>query len=189
MLRGILVNKNGERFVNEDSYHSRTSAFVFDQPDRAAYLILDSATMDEPAYGFQPLIDGWETVEAMEAGLGLPQGALVATMTDYNKAAAVGEDPTFHKGADYLVPLDKGPWGAYDLTPGKCFYAGFSCGGLRVTVDGEVVRTDGSVVPGVYAAGACASNLAVDGRGYSSGTQLGEASFFGRRAGRHAANA
>jgi 3-oxo-5alpha-steroid 4-dehydrogenase len=50
-----------------------------------------------------------------------------------------------------------------------------------------VQRADGSVVPGLYAAGACASNIAQDSKGYSSGTQLGEGSFFGRRAGRHAA--
>ena len=50
-----------------------------------------------------------------------------------------------------------------------------------------MLRADGGVVRGGYAAGACASNIALDGRGYSSGTQLGEASFFGRRAGRHAA--
>ena len=50
-----------------------------------------------------------------------------------------------------------------------------------------MLRADGSVIPGLYAAGACASNLAQDGKGYCSGTQLGEGSFFGRRAGRHAA--
>jgi succinate dehydrogenase/fumarate reductase flavoprotein subunit len=63
----------------------------------------------------------------------------------------------------------------------------FTLGGLRVTVDGQVQREDGSVVAGLYAAGACASNLAQDGAGYCSGTQLGEGSFFGRRAGKHAA--
>jgi len=189
MLRGIAVNKDGQRFVNEDSYHSRTSAFVLEQPDRTAYLILDSATMLEPAYGFQPLVDGWDTIEEMEEGLGMPAGALVKTMTAYNEAAVNGEDPEFHKAPDYVVPLDQGPWGAYDLSAGKCFYAGFSCGGLQVDVDGRVLRADGSPVEGVYAAGACASNIAVDGKGYSSGTQLGEASFFGRRAGRHAAGA
>ena len=52
---------------------------------------------------------------------------------------------------------------------------------------GQAQRPDGSVIPGLYAAGACASNLAQDGKGYCSGTQLGEGSFFGRRAGRHAA--
>ena len=47
-----------------------------------------------------------------------------------------------------------------------------------------MLREDGSVIPGLYAAGACASNIAQDGKGYASGTQLGEGSFFGRRAGR-----
>jgi succinate dehydrogenase/fumarate reductase flavoprotein subunit len=92
----------------------------------------------------------------------------------------------FHKAAEYVTPLDSPPYGAYDLTPGACFYSGFTCGGLRVDHDGRVLRVDGTAVDGVYAAGACASNIAVDGRGYASGTQLGEASFFGRRAGRHA---
>lgn len=184
-VRGVVVNAAGRRFVNEDAYHSRVAAYVFDQPGQAAYLILDAATMERPGYGFQPLVDGWETIPEMEAGLGLPAGSLVETLGAYNAAAP--EDPAFHKASEYVVPLDQGPWGAYDLTPGACFYSGFSCGGLRVTPDGQVLRSDGSVVAGAYAAGACASNIAVDGRGYSSGTQLGEASYFGRRAGRHAA--
>ena len=58
--------------------------------------------------------------------------------------------------------------------------------GLRVSVDGELLRADGSVVRGAFAAGACASNIAIDGKGYASGIQLGEASYFGRRAGRTA---
>jgi predicted oxidoreductase len=66
-------------------------------------------------------------------------------------------------------------------------YSAFTLGGLATTVDAQVLRADGSVVPGLYAAGACASKLVPDGKGYSSGTQLGEGSFFGRRAGAHAA--
>lgn len=186
-LKGIVVNRDGRRFVNEDVYHSRSAAALFEQPGQVGYLILDSVTMSQPAYGFQPLVDGWETVEEMEAGLSMPAGSLQATLAAYNEHAARGEDPEFHKRPEWVVPLDQGPWGAYDLTPGKAFYAGFTLGGLKVSVDGEVQRPDGSPVPGVYAAGACASNLAVDGSGYASGTQLGEASYFGRRAGRHAA--
>jgi len=186
-LKGILVNKEGRRFVNEDVYHARSAAALFEQPGAEGYLILDSATMVEPAYGFHPLVDGWETVAEMESALGMPAGSLVETMRSYNENAAKGEDPDFHKAAEWLVPLDQGPWGAYDLTPGKAFYAGFTLGGLRVSVDGEVLTAGDSPVPGLYAAGACASNIALDGSGYSSGTQLGEASYFGRRAGRHAA--
>ncbi len=186
-LKGIIVNRLGRRFVNEDVYHSRSASALFEQPDQVGYLIMDAATMTAPAYGFHPLVDGWETVEEMETDLGMPPGSLVETLRAYNEHARAGEDPTFHKRPEWLVPQDQGPWGAYDLTPGKAFYAGFTLGGLKVSVDGEVLRQDGSPVPGVYAAGACASNICLDGSGYSSGTQLGEASFFGRRAGRHAA--
>ena len=44
------------------------------------------------------------------------------------------------------------------------------------------------MIEGLYAAGACAVNIAQDGKGYASGTQLAEGSYFGRRAGRHAAS-
>jgi succinate dehydrogenase/fumarate reductase flavoprotein subunit len=187
MLFGIVVNAEGRRFVNEDGYHARTAAHLFEQPGSKGYLILDSATMAEPSYGFCPLVDGWDTIEEMEAGLGIPSGNLRATLEEYDRDARAGEDTRFHKHPDWLTPLDQGPWGAYDLTPGAAFYAGFTLGGLRVSVDGELLRADGSAVPGAYAAGACAANIALDGSGYASGTQLGEASFFGRRAGRHAA--
>ena len=136
-----------------------TSYHVMHQPEQAAYLIVDSAHMEEQRMSLCPLIDGWETVEEMESDLGLPTGALAKTLDRYNEHAARGEDPDFHKHPDWLAPQDTGPWGAYDLTLGKA----------------------------LYAAGACASNIAQDGAGYCSGTQLGEGSFFGRRAGRHAA--
>ena len=137
----------------------------------------------------EPFIDWWESVAEMERGLGIPPGNLAATLAAYNAAAARGEDPEFHKHPDWLEPQDTGPWAAFDLTPGQAMYAGFTLGGLRCTVDGQVQRADGSVVAGLYAAGACASNIAQDSKGYSSGTQLGEGSFFGRRAGRHAGRA
>ncbi len=187
LVTGIVVNTLGKRFVAEDSYHSRTSGFVMDQPGQAAYLIVDSAHIEHPSFPLCPFIDGWETVEEMEEGLGLPAGSLVATLSSYNQNAARGEDPDFHKHPDWLEPQDTGPWGAYDLTLGTAMYAGFTMGGLRVTLDGAVQRDDGSVVPGLYAAGACAVNIAQDGKGYASGTQLAEGSYFGRRAGRDAA--
>ncbi|WP_067969250.1 FAD-binding protein [Mycolicibacter icosiumassiliensis] len=187
LLTGIIVNKEGKRFVAEDSYHSRTSGFVMDQPDSAAFLIVDEAHMRKPQVPLVPLIDGWETVPEMEAALGIPEGNLVATLDRYNTHAAQGEDPDFHKQPPFLAPQDTGPWGAFDLSLGKAIYAGFTIGGLATSVDGEVLRSDGQPIPGLYAAGACAANIAQDGKGYASGTQLGEGSFFGRRAGAHAA--
>jgi succinate dehydrogenase/fumarate reductase flavoprotein subunit len=189
LVTGVIVNREGERFVAEDSYHARTSGFVMDQPDRAAYLIVDSEHIEHPSMPLAPFIDGWETIAEMEHGLSLPPGSLEKTLGRYNEHAARGEDPDFGKHPDWLAPQDTGPWGAYDLTLGKALYASFTLGGIRVTVDGEAQRPDGSVIEGLYAAGACASNIAQDGKGYCSGTQLGEGSFFGRRAGAAAARA
>ncbi len=187
LLTGLAVNKEGKRFVAEDSYHSRTSGFVMDQTDRAAYLIVDEAHMERPEFPLCPFIDGWETVEEMADGLGLDRETLVSTLDRYNTYAANGEDPDFHKSPEFLAPQDRGPWAAFDMSLGKALYAGFTIGGMATTVDGAVLHEDGSVIPGLYAAGACAANLAQDGKGYASGTQLGEGSYFGRRAGASAA--
>ena len=188
LLTGILVNNRGERFVAEDSYHSRTSQHVMEQPDSEAYLIVDSEHGELASYSMLvPVIDAYETIEELETSLSLPPGSVAATLARYNEHAARGEDPDFHKSPEWLAPQDTGPWAAFDLRLGKALYAGFTLGGIRVDVDGRAQRPDGSVIPGLYAAGACASNLAQDGKGYCSGTQLGEGSFFGRRAGRHAA--
>jgi 3-oxo-5alpha-steroid 4-dehydrogenase len=142
LLTGIIVNKLGQRFVAEDSYHSRTSGFVMDQPDSAAFLIVDEAHMERPRFPLIKFIDGWETVPEMEAALDIPDGNLVATLDRYNFCAARGDDPDFHKQPQYLAPQDKGPWGAFDLSLGKAMYSGFTVGGLAVSVDGQVLRED-----------------------------------------------
>jgi len=127
-------------------------------------------------------------VDEMEAGLNLPAGALRTTLAEYNRHAERGEDPAFHKHPDWIKPLTAAPYAAFDLTFGKAEYlSGLTLGGLQVSADAEVLRASGTPIPGLYAAGGCASLIAQDGLGYSSGTCLGQASFFGRRAGRHAA--
>lgn len=186
-VKGIIVNKHGRRFVAEDSYHARTSQRVVEQDDSVAYLIVDSEHLGEDHMPLVQLKDGFESLEEMEAGLGMPAGVLVETITRYNEHAARGEDPEFHKHPDWLAPQVAGPWAVLDMSLGVALYAGFTLGGMATTVDGQVRRSDGSVIHGLYAAGACASNIAQDGNGYCSGTQLGEGSFFGRRAGVHAA--
>ncbi|ALI27234.1 fumarate reductase/succinate dehydrogenase flavoprotein, N-terminal:FAD dependent oxidoreductase [Mycolicibacterium fortuitum] len=187
LLTGVIVNNQGQRFVAEDSYHSRTSAFVLAQPDQQAYLIVDEDHMQMPEMPLIKFIDGYETIAEAEEALGIPAGNLAATLDRYNANAAKGEDPDFHKQPDYIAVQDKGPWAAFDLSLGIAMYSGFTMGGLTVSIDGEVLAEDGRAIAGLYAAGACASNIAQDGEGYASGVQLGEGSFFGRRAGTHAA--
>lgn len=188
LLYGILVNKHGRRFINEDSYHSKTSISCTEQPDGVAYLIADDSFFAHPLFQWQPLVDAWEDVVEMERDLGMPEGSLQETISNYNSYAEKGDDPEFHKTAKWMKPLTNPPYAALDMSVGKAHYVGFPLGGLRVTIDAQVVRPDGSVIDGLYAVGGCASNIAQDGLGYSSGTCIGEGTFFGRRAGRHAAS-
>ncbi len=188
LLKGILVNKSGKRFINEDSYHGRSCTASFRQPDGIAYLICDNAIFERPEFGSQPLIDAWETVEDMERDLKIPDGALQKTMADYNAHAEKGEDPEFHKIKEWVQPLVNPPYAALDCSVGKATYMGFSLGGLKVSKDSEVLDANDKSIPGLYAAGACASTIAQDSIGYASGTCIGESTYFGRRAGRHAAN-
>ena len=141
LVKGLIVNKLGKRFVAEDSYHARTSYHVMAQPDAAAYLIVDSEHVEHPrdAAGARSSTAGRRSRRWRPAS-SLPAGSLVATLARYNEHAARGEDPDFHKHPDWLAAQDTGPWGAYDLTLGKALYAGFTLGGLRVTVDGQVQR-------------------------------------------------
>lgn len=188
LIKGVLVNREGQRYVAEDSYHSRSSIFTAAQPGGQAYLLVDDAIFGRPLFGGYDVIDAWDDFATMERDLGIPEGALQETLRRYNEHAARGEDPDFHKAAKWLRPLAEPPFAALQASLGKSPFLGFTLGGLRVSVDGEVLREDGSAIPGLYAAGACASNIAQDGTGYSSGTCIGESSFFGRRAGRHAAS-
>jgi succinate dehydrogenase/fumarate reductase flavoprotein subunit len=187
LLKGVMVNKDGKRFVAEDSYHGRTTGAILLQPDRTAWLIVDNATFGRPELGGQQLVDAWDDFGDMERDLGLPEGSLQQTIADYNAHAAHHEDPEFHKYHDWVQPLVEPPFAALDCSIGHAFYSGFSLGGLATNEKAQVLDGAGAVIPGLYAAGACATNIAKDGMGYSSGTCVGESTFFGRQAGIDAA--
>jgi 3-oxo-5alpha-steroid 4-dehydrogenase len=191
LVKGILVNRDGKRFVAEDSYHTRTSIEIADQPGGIAYLIVDADIFAYPEWSQhanQRLIDGFSTIAEMEGALELPDDSLQRLMAEYNRNAAAGSDPDFAKHPDWLKPLDAAPWAAFDISFGRAIFNGFTLGGLRISAEGEVLNEKGIPVPRLYAAGACSSMLAHDARDYASGISLSAGSFFGRQAGRHAAS-
>jgi succinate dehydrogenase/fumarate reductase flavoprotein subunit len=115
----------------------------------------------------------------------LPEGALVATVELYNRHAARGRDPLFHKGSEFLKPLTAAPFGAIEVSVERVTYATFTLGGLRTRTSGEVLTPDSASVPGLFAAGRTTSGIAASG--YVSGISLADGTFFGRLAGRQAA--
>ncbi len=188
LVNGIIVNEQGQRFVNEDAYHGRTGDFILRQSGGRAYLVVDNASYGRPISGMQ-LKAADETIAELEASLGLPSGSLTHTVDFYNEHAKAGVDPLFHKKRDYLAPLVEPPFAAIDLSIDKAVVPGFTMGGLDTLPTGEVLTPDGVVVPGLYAAGRTTAGLPRSAGGYSSGMSIGCATFFGRLAGKTAAQA
>ena len=97
---GVLVNKNGQRFVDEapgtvDAWYERVTRQIYAQPDGLAYVILDAKHMDIPNYRLairtdQPPIIG-DTIEEMARALSIPVDALKRTVEGYNRACSPGD--------------------------------------------------------------------------------------------------
>ncbi len=185
LKRGVMVNAQGQRFVPEDTYYGRLGERALLRNDGRAWLIVDDEIFEKPEY-FGEVAGVGESFGELESELALPAGSLEATMAVYNRHAERGEDPVFRKNPEYIQPLNKPPYGAFDCTTEKGLYAVFTLGGLRTDVDGRVLDPVGDPIPGLFGAGRSTSGLAVGG--YSSGLSLGDGTFFGRRAARAAAN-
>ncbi|MFD4181874.1 FAD-dependent oxidoreductase [Rhodococcus sp. NPDC058514] len=187
-IRGILVNGRGQRYVPEDTYPGRVGQLTLLQNDNQAFLVIDEAAYEEgvaaPTATEQlrrPPTWVCETVEELESEMGLPAGALQSTVDLYNRHAAEGADPLLGKKPEWVKPIGT-PVAAIDLRGAT---GGFTLGGLRTSVESEVLHVSGDPIPGLYAAGRCTAGLSA--WGYASGISLGDGSFFGRRAGRSAA--
>jgi succinate dehydrogenase/fumarate reductase flavoprotein subunit len=185
LKRGVLIDASGQRFVNEDAYYGRLGEAALLHRGGRAWLVVDDAVFEQPTYEGNPVAAVGETPAELERELGLPEGSLTATLALYNRHAADGADPVFHKAAAYVTPLAKPPYGAFDCTTENSIYAAFTLGGLHTDAEGRVLDADGDAIPGLFAAGRATSGLSVGG--YSSGLSLGDGTFFGRRAGRGAA--
>ncbi len=187
-LKGILVDANGQRFVNEDAYVGRTSDAMIRKADGIAFLIVDDEIYG-PTQALHKLAAVEETIEELERALDVPAGALVRTVELYNRDASRGEDPYFHKAAKWLRPLSAVPFAALDCRVGRSIYGGMTLGGLAARATGEALGSDGKPIPGLYVAGRNAAGLCRQGRTYASGLSIGDATYFGRLAGRQIASA
>jgi 3-oxo-5alpha-steroid 4-dehydrogenase len=183
LVHGIIVNRYGQRFVNEDTYMGRVGQNSLVHQGGEAYLIVDEEHYAPNWLGYTAT---WvcETVAELEAEIGLPSGSLVSTLTYFNEHAERGADPLFHKRAPVLTPL-RGPLAGFDLRAGAFIYAPFTLGGLDTRVDGAVLDVDGEPIAGLFAAGRTTSGVAA--QGYCSGLSLGDSTLFGRLAGLSAA--
>ena len=190
LVRSMIVNLQGQRFVNEDTYPGRVGQAILMRQNRRAFAVFDleshevavpagtTARRAEPTWVA-------ETLAELEQLAGIAEGGLESSVGYYNKYAAGGRDPMFRKNPKWLKPLHA-PFGAIDI--GSDVFSSFSCftlGGLVTPPSGEVIDVDGDPIPGLYAAGRTVSGIPASG--YLSGSSLGDSIFFGRKAGISAA--
>lgn len=188
LVKGIFVNELGQRFINEDAYHGTVTQHILRQPNARAWLLVDNEIFGRPV--INPDVDISATGDTwleVEQELGFLPGSLTSTVERFNHFALAAEDPSFHKAGPWLRPLTTPPFAAlsYCATDRPALY--FTLGGLSTLPTGQVLNPDGGIISGLYAAGRTACGLPRWGEGYSSGMSLGDSTFFGREAGRHAA--
>ncbi|HBD87269.1 MAG TPA: FAD-binding dehydrogenase [Clostridiales bacterium] len=192
----IIVGADGTRFVDEGTipghgfinFHGMKLRMPVSLP---AYCVFDSTCIDKTIYKIwdnqAKIEDGTivmaDTLDGLAAKLGLPEGSLSATVTQYNEICAKGEDIAFHKKTEYLVPFSgSGPYYAFEVCP---TYTNTQ-GGPRRSAQGEILNVEGKPIPHLYSAGECGS---IWGDIYQGAGNLGECVSFGRISGVNAAAA
>ncbi|UGQ13373.1 FAD-dependent tricarballylate dehydrogenase TcuA [Yinghuangia sp. ASG 101] len=198
----LLVNRNGERFIDEGEAqvwltYAKTGWAVRAQPGAVAYQIFDQKTLHllEPRYATgTPVVA--DTLGGLARELGIPEKALLRTVDDFNAAVAddaeerfvplktdgvaaepAGQPPKSH----WALRIDRGPFVCYPVTCGITF----TYGGIRIDGDARVVSTEGTPMPGLYATGEISGGFFY--HNYGAGTGLMRGAVFGRIAGTNAA--
>ncbi|MGI8335963.1 3-oxosteroid 1-dehydrogenase [Actinomadura scrupuli] len=202
----IIVNSKGLRFVNEAAPYSDVVHVMYDKDpitkDIPAWMVIDQNYRNR--YLFKDLLptlpfpDSWyqsgavfksSTIAGLAAKIGVPASALVNTVTRFNGFALTGRDTDFHRGDSAydhyftdpavipnscLAALWLPPFYAFKIVPGDLG----TKGGMRTDTRARVLRADGSVIPGLYAAGNASG--AVMGHSYAgAGSTIGPAMTFG----------
>ena len=192
----IMINRLGRRFVDESLSYKTLGDVVLDQPDGLAFQVFDSVVRQRSESGVplndigaleekgRILVD--DTLEGLARRMEVPSDGLLATVRAYNNAICQDTADPFGRtslcnGVGSRTPVRAAPFYAYAAKSlMTTTYAG-----PRVNQDAEVLRVDGSVIKGLYAAGEVMGGF--HGRSYMTGTGLGKAAVFGRIAGARAA--
>ena len=187
-LRGdgaILVNANGERFIDEVGTRDVVSAAEIAQPGSYSWLIVDQAMADASSVIQGYIKKGYTktgaTYEELAKELDIDPAAFANTMETWNGYVEAKNDPDFGR-TSFANPLNNGPYYAIKVTAG----VHHTMGGVTINSATEVLKEDGTVIPGLFAAGEVTGG--VHGANRLGGTAVADFVVFGRIAGESAAN-
>ncbi len=178
---GILVDKEGNRFVNEMDTRDNVTAAITKLDNRESYLIFDSGVKSRAKaieqYEKMGLVQAGETVEALAEQIGLPAEGLKATLDTWNASVAAKKDAAFGRETGMDNDLSGAPYYAVKIGPG----IHYTMGGVKINNNTEVLNTAGEAIPGLYAAGEVTGGL--HGQNRIGGNSVAEIVIFGREAG------
>jgi 3-oxosteroid 1-dehydrogenase len=207
--RSIIVDQTGRRFVNEAApyvtfVHRQLAGghdplwFVFDRKAKNRYQfggVMPGQKFPDNWYT-SGLMHRADSLDALAAAIGVPASSLCETVDRFNGFARDGQDGDFGRGdsaydnyyGDPSLPhptmdvIDRGPYYAARIQAGDLG----TKGGLVYNATGQVLRSDGSVIAGLYATGN--ASAAVMGNDYAgAGATIGPAMVFGFVGARHVA--
>ena len=159
----MYVNQEGKRFVNESSRRDVLAKAILKQTGSYCYVIstFQNSRMDSDyknnyhLYLTDLIASGAvvqaDTLEELAEKIGCPVDTFVETCTNFNKYVAESNDPECGRVVfpDNAALEMEGPFYACKRAPA----VHHTMGGIKVNVKNQALAEDGSVIPGLYAAG------------------------------------
>lgn len=210
----VMVDRLGRRFADESGAYMEIGQRLYARHQQVggpvpAWVILESRHRNNYPWGTaQPgrtpqswLDSGYmkkaDTLEELARICGIDWAGLKDEVDKFNGYCRAGVDPEFNRGGrafdrahgdptvtpnPNLGAIEKGPFYAVAMYPGDVGTAG----GLITDEHARVLRSDGSIIEGLYATGNATASVV--GRCYpAAGASIGASFVFGYRAAQHAA--
>ena len=182
-LRGdgaILINEEGQRFIDEVGTRDVVSAAEIAQTGSYSWLVVDQAMADASSVIQGYIKKGYTvtgaTYEELGEAMGVDAAAFAETMEKWNGYVEAKNDPDFGR-TSFANPLNTAPYYAVKVTAG----VHHTMGGLKINANTEVLNEKGEVIPGLFAAGEVTGG--VHGANRLGGNAVADFTVFGRIAG------
>lgn len=181
----ILVNAQGQRFVNELNTRKIVSNAITALPEHSAYLIFDQGIRDRVKaiefYDKTGLVEHGDTIEDLAQTLKMDPTVLKQTVRDWNQAVQDQNDEQFGRTTGMERDISQPGFFAIHIAPA----IHYTMGGLHIDSKTHVLDGNGDVIEGLYAAGEVAGGL--HGNNRVGGNSIAETIIFGRQAGQQVA--
>lgn len=182
----ILVNKHGDRFVNELDTRKNVTAAIDGLNENGAYLIFDQSIRDRVKavefYDSVGLVHTGQSLQDIADQLGFDAETLSQTVAEWNTAVAGHNDTAFNRTTGMDRDISQAPFFAIHIAPA----VHYTMGGIAINHKTEVLNEAGDPIKGLYAAGEIVGGL--HGNNRIGGNSIAETVIFGRQAGEQVFN-